>query len=111
MVGWTTTWGSIVSTTKNFFRRHWQRALLIRERLRFSEEVFHLLLAGGVGIIGGLTNLFFWGCTNLIPILPLRRMGDLLSIAPTPPPRQRAFLPGLGRPAAGGVPFLGVRPV
>jgi len=49
MAGWTTTWGSIVSTTQSFFRRHWQKALLIRERLRFSEEAFHLLLAAGVG--------------------------------------------------------------
>ena len=41
------------------FQRHWQRALRIRERLRFSEEGAAPPLAGAVGIIGGLTNLFF----------------------------------------------------
>jgi hypothetical protein len=42
-----------VEELHTFFQRHWQRALRIRERIRFSEEAFHLLLAGGVGIIGG----------------------------------------------------------
>src|SRR5712675_1440846 len=109
MVGWTTTWGSIVSTTKNFFRRHWQRALLIRERLRFSEEVFHLLLAAGVGVIGGLTNWFYWGCTNLIQLLALGRIGDILSIAETLPAWQRILVPALGGLAAGVVLFWGLR--
>ncbi len=34
---------------RDFFRRHWQRLLRIREKLRFSEEAFHLVLAAGVG--------------------------------------------------------------
>src|SRR5882672_2753832 len=109
MVGWTTTWGSIVSTTKNFFRRHWQRALLIRERLRFSEEAFHLLLAAGVGVIGGLTNWIYWGCTKLIQWIVLGQIGDTLIIAETLPPWQRVLIPALGGLAAGVVLFLGLR--
>ena len=31
------------------FQRHWLRALRIREKILFSEEAFHLLLAAGVG--------------------------------------------------------------
>src|SRR5712675_198150 len=76
MAGWMTTWGSIVSTTQNCFRRHWQRALLIRERLRFSEEAFHLLLAAGVGVLGGLTNWAYWGCNTLLQWIALRLIGN-----------------------------------
>ena len=31
-----------------FLRRHWQRLLRIRQKIRFSEEAFHLILVGGV---------------------------------------------------------------
>src|ERR1700752_70064 len=49
----------VLATTQAFVRRHWQRALRIREKIWVSEEAFHLLLAGGVGVIGGLVNLGF----------------------------------------------------
>ena len=55
----------IMSKVRAFVRRHWQRALRIREKLRFSEEAFHLVLAGGVGVIGGLVNLVFHHCIEL----------------------------------------------
>jgi len=58
------TWGSIVSAAEQFFRRHWQRALLIRERIRLSEEAFHLLLAAGVGVIGALPTGLTGAATN-----------------------------------------------
>ena len=48
-----------MTPTQALARRHWQRALRICEKLRFSEEAFHLVLAGGVGVIGGLVNLVF----------------------------------------------------
>ena len=35
----------LLSTVLEFFRRHWKRALDIRDRLRLSEEAFHLILA------------------------------------------------------------------
>ena len=54
----------VVGRFQEFFRRHWQRALRVRERLRFSEEAFHLLLAGGVGVIGGLVNICFYYATE-----------------------------------------------
>ena len=37
----------------------------IRERLRISEETFHLLLAGLVGVMGGLVNLTFYSLSPL----------------------------------------------
>src|SRR3989442_996616 len=109
MAGWTTTWGSIVSTTQNFFRRHWQKALVIRERLRFSEEAFHLLLAAGVGVIGGLTNWAYWGCNILVKWVALRQTGDILTIFESLAPWQRVLVPTLGGLAAGVVLFWGLR--
>ena len=46
----------VIGELHGFFRRHWQRALQVREKFRFSEEAFHLVLAGGVGVIGGLAQ-------------------------------------------------------
>ena len=40
-------------------RRHWQGFLAWRERFRFTEEALHLLIAGGIGIIGGVVNVVF----------------------------------------------------
>jgi len=39
----------LVAATRALARRHWQQALRIREKLRFSEEAFHLLLAARWG--------------------------------------------------------------
>ena len=55
-----------VRELKAFLRRHWQRLLRIREKLRFSEEAFHLLLAGCVGVLGGLVNLLFYYATESV---------------------------------------------
>jgi len=55
----------------DFFRRHWQELLRIREKLRFSEETVHLLLATGVGIIGGLVNLVFHLCIDTLKEIAL----------------------------------------
>ena len=57
-------WQEVKSATHAFFRRHWQRALIIRDWLRLSEEAFHLLLAAIVGIIGGLTYWIYYICNQ-----------------------------------------------
>ena len=49
----------LLAAARGFLRRHWQKALQVREKLLFSEEALNLLLAGGVGVIGALVNLFF----------------------------------------------------
>ena len=44
-----TTFTRLLTAVHHFFRRHWRRALIIRDHLRLSEEAFHLLLAGVIG--------------------------------------------------------------
>jgi len=109
MAGWAATWGSISSTIQAFFRRHWQRALLIRERFRFSEEAFHLILAGGIGIVGGLTNWAYWGAIQLIQWIAVGHTGDILMIFERLPPWQRLAIPSVGGLIAGLVLFWGSR--
>ena len=41
-------------------RGHWHKALQVRERLVLSEETLHLVLAGLVGVVGGLVNWVFY---------------------------------------------------
>ena len=92
-----------------YFRRHWQRALQIRQRIRFSEEAFHLLLAGGVGVIGGLVNLFFYYATESVKNLFLRHPGDPVEVAEIMAQWQRVLTPTLGGLFAGLVLYWGLR--
>jgi H+/Cl- antiporter ClcA/CBS domain-containing protein len=92
-----------------FFQRHWQRALRVRERLRFSEEAYHLLLAGGVGVIGGLVNIFFYYATESVSWLFLRQAGEVGEIAERLAPWQRVLAPTLGGLCAGLVLHWGLR--
>jgi CIC family chloride channel protein len=92
-----------------FLRRHWQRLLRIREKIRFSEEAFHLVLAGGVGVIGGLVNLFFFYATESVKFLFLRRPGDPAEIAEMLGDVERIVTPTLGGLAAGLILYWGLR--
>lgn len=92
-----------------FFRRHWQRALRIREKIRFSEEAFHLLLAGGVGVLGGLVNLVFYKANESVKLLFLRSPGDPVEVAEMMAQWQRALTPALGGLSAGLVLYWGLR--
>ncbi len=95
---------------QRFFRRHWQRALRIREKVRFSEEAFHLVLAGGVGVIGGLVNLFFYYATESVKNLFLRQPGDPVEVAEAMTQSwQRVVTPMLGGLGAGLVLYWGLR--
>ena len=66
-----------------FLRRHWQRALRIRDKLRLSEETFHLLLAGGVGVLGGLVNLIFYFSIESVQRFIFHHEGDMVEVAET----------------------------
>lgn len=95
-----------------FFRRHWQRALRVREKIRFSEEAFHLLLAGGVGVIGGLVNLFFYYATESVKYVFLRRAGDPVEVAEMLVRASQVavvVIPTLGGLCAGLVLYWGLR--
>jgi len=66
----------LIERARAWTRHHWLRALRIREKIRFSEEAFHLMLAGGVGIIGGFVNVVFHKCIELSEMLFLQRVGE-----------------------------------
>jgi chloride channel protein, CIC family len=92
-----------------FIRRHLKRALEIREKIRINEETLHLILAGVVGIIGGVTNLFFYGCIEVIMSWFLHGTGEVIEIAQVMSWWQRLITPTLGGVAAGLVLYWGLR--
>jgi chloride channel protein, CIC family len=92
-----------VARAQAFLHRHWQRALRWREKLVLREEAFHLLLAGFVGVLGGLVNLLFYHAVHLV------QPGDPVEFMAWLPDLQRMLVPALGGLAAGLVLFLGFR--
>ena len=99
----------LLGDLRQYFRRHWQKALHIREKLRFSEEALHLVLAGGVGVIGGLVNLLFYYATESVKSLFLRHPGDPVEVAEIMSDWQRVLTPTLGGLCAGLVLYWGLR--
>src|SRR2546422_5258131 len=99
----------VFTRARAFARRHWQRALQIREKVRFSEEAFHLVLAGGVGVIGGLVNIFFYYAIELVKYLFLRHPGDPVEVAEMLDNWARLMTPTLGGLGAGLVLYWGLR--
>jgi chloride channel protein, CIC family len=98
----------ILLRTRDFLRRHLQGALRWREKLVLKEEAFHLVLAGIVGVIGGLVNLLFYEAVHLI------QPGNIVDVAEKLPDWQRVLLPTLGGLIAGlilqwGLKFVGSR--
>jgi CIC family chloride channel protein len=101
---------TLAAATHDFARKHWQRALRIREKIRFSEEAFHLVLAGGVGVLGGLVNLFFYYATESVKQLFLRRPGAPEEVAEMMTHWwERVLTPTLGGLGAGLVLYWGLR--
>ncbi len=99
----------VLGDIHQFFRRHWQRALRVREKIRFSEDAFHLLLAGGVGVLGGLVNLLFYKANESVKLLFLRSPGDPVEVAEVMVQWQRVLTPTLGGLCAGLVLYWGLR--
>jgi H+/Cl- antiporter ClcA/CBS domain-containing protein len=99
----------LVAKLRAFFRQHWQRALRVRQRIQFSEEAYHLLLAGGVGVIGGLVNIFFHYATESVRLLFLRHPGDVVEVAEMMAPWQRVITPAIGGLCAGAILHFGLR--
>jgi chloride channel protein, CIC family len=97
---------SVLPRTRDFLRRHWQGALRWREKLVVKEEAFHLILAGIVGVIGGMVNLIFYEAVHLI------QPGNIVDVAEKLPDWQRVVLPTVGGLIAGlilqwGLKFIG----
>src|SRR5262245_65637370 len=66
-------WIRVKAVLHDFFRRHWRRALIVRDWFRWSEETVHLLLAGVVGVLGGLANWLYYLCNQLVQLLLMGR--------------------------------------
>lgn len=108
-MGLSPSWQRVKSGTRNIFRRHWQRALIIRNWLRLSEEAFHLILAAVIGIIGGLINWIYYVFNYLLQLAVLQQTGDILEISRRLEQWQMIFIPAVGGLAAGLVLVLGLR--
>ena len=67
------------------------------------------MLAGGVGVIGGLVNIFFYYATESVRMIFLRRPGDVVEVAEVMSPWQRVVTPTLGGLCAGLVLHWGLR--
>lgn len=101
---------ALAAATHDYARKHWQRALRIREKIRFSEEAFHLVLAGGVGVLGGLVNLLFYYATESVKQLFFRRPGYPEEVAEMMNHWwERILTPTLGGLGAGLVLYWGLR--
>ena len=99
----------IVLKAQDFCRRHWREVLRWREKLQFREEALHLVLAGGVGVIGGLVNLFFFYAIENVKLSVLRRPGDPVEVAEEMAAWQLVLIPTLGGLVAGLVLHWGLR--
>src|SRR3954470_119793 len=99
----------LLTRAQAYIRKHWQRALRLRQKLRFNEEAFHLVLAGGVGVMGGLINLFFFYATEWVKTLFLRRPGDPVEVAEMMGRWERLVTPTFGGLCAGLVLYWGLR--
>ena len=93
----------LMAKVQEFLRRHWRRALQLREKLTLKEEAFHLVLAGVVGVIGGLVNLLFYYAVHLL------QPGDPVEVAEQLSDWERVLVTTLGGLAAGLVLHLGFR--
>jgi CIC family chloride channel protein len=93
----------MVTKARDFLHRHWRRALRWREKLVLNEEAFHLVLAGLVGVIGGLVNLFFFYAVHLI------QPGDPVEVAGRLNDWERVLVPTLGGLAGGLILHWGLR--
>jgi len=92
-----------------FFRRRWPRAIRWRDKFELREEALHLALAGGVGVIGGLVNVFFYYAIESAKQIFLRRTGDPVEVAEIMDDWQRVLIPVLGGLVAGLVLHWGLR--
>ena len=104
------TWAKAGAVLQDLFRRHWQRALIIRDSFRLNQEAVNLLLAGIVGVLAGLANWAYFICNQLLQLLLMGQTGDLLAAASRIEPAwKRVLIPAVGGLAAGFVLHWGLK--
>ena len=99
----------LAARVHDFILRHWRRAIRWREKLVLREEALHLAIAGVVGVIGGLVNLFFFYAIEQVKFFFLRQPGDPVEVAEMMSAWERVLIPVLGGLAAGAVLHWGLR--
>jgi CIC family chloride channel protein len=99
----------LVERGEALIRRYWRRALRLREQVTLSEEAFHLVLAGGVGIIGGFVNLCFYHGIESAKNLFLQSTADPVEVAEMMGNVHRVLTPVVGGLCAGLVLHWGLR--
>lgn len=92
-----------------FVRKNWRRLLRLRVKLFLSEEAFHLLVAGVVGILGGITNFVFYFATEWVKHFTLQQPGELAETAALLGWWERMLVPALGGLGAGLVLYWGLK--
>jgi chloride channel protein, CIC family len=98
------------ATTRRLLRQHWQKALRVREKLWLSEEALHLVMAGVVGLMGGVINVLFYLSVEKVQALLVGHPGQsIVEIAESLSLPWRFITPALGGLAAGAVLFWGLR--
>lgn len=91
----------ILQRFRPWLRRHWRRLIGLRDRFEFPEETFHLIMAAGVGVVGGLVNLlFFYGIESAKWIF-FHNVDDPVVVAEEMEWPMRLMTPALGGLAAG----------
>src|ERR1700761_7454565 len=103
---------AVVERIRQYARRDWQRLLLIREKLTFSEEALNLLLAGIVGLMGGVVNVLFYLSIEKVQYLMVGRHfpgHNIVQIAGELSYPWRIITPVFGGLLAGGVLVWGLR--
>jgi CIC family chloride channel protein len=110
MAAWPTTFERFLATARIYLRRHWQKALQVRERLWLSQEAMHLLMAGVVGLMGGVINVLFYLSIEGTQTLLLRHPGQsIVEVARLLSLPWRLLTPALGGLVAGAVLYWGLR--
>lgn len=101
--------GQLLTLIRAGFRRHWRRLLVLRDKLRLSEETLHILLAGIVGMVGGMANYAFHALNQGFKWLVIGATGDMVEIARNFEPMYRLLTPAIGGLAAGLALYWGLR--
>jgi len=99
----------LLERVREFGQRHWRGVLLLRGRFRLSEETFHLLLAGVIGILGGLVHLLYHELSSLVQWVAFGKSGSILELARHVEPTYRVVVVSLGAFAAGLTLYYGLR--
>jgi CIC family chloride channel protein len=84
-----------------WLKRYWRSLLRWRDWFEFSEEAFHLVMAGVVGLFGGAVNLVFFAGIESAKWLFLHNLEDPVVVAEEMDWVMRLLTPTLGGLAAG----------